>query len=57
MSNRGARRKACGGKASHPDLDTARAHAQSLKARGGDARPFLCRWCHRWHLGHPGREL
>ena len=60
-SKRRIRRNECGSKKRHAS-QAAAILAIKLTSRGdfnkSPMRPYLCKWCHKWHVGHfdPGAQ-
>lgn len=53
-SKRRQRRKACEGKVRHSGPDAAFAVMRALTRRRLDhGKPYPCRFCKGWHIGHP----
>lgn len=52
-SKRHMRRRSCEGKRRHANRGAAIAQIRSIGARlYGDVEPYLCQFCHGWHVGH-----
>lgn len=53
--------RSCTGKVQHESLKRALRAVASLvrkkEAVRGELQPYECRFCHKWHIGHPRREL
>jgi len=56
-SKRALRRRACEGKHKHATLEEAQAHVVALaRSRGAQGlRPYHCKFCGSYHVGHRGR--
>lgn len=56
-SKRRMRRKGCAGKVKHATQAAAVAHAISLLRKDGESLgTYRCRFCKKWHVGHPIRK-
>jgi hypothetical protein len=53
--------RSCTNKVRHPSLKYASRALRIMIRKGsaerGELAPYLCRFCHGWHLGHPPVEL
>lgn len=57
-SGRAQRRRACVGKVRLPSEEVAVRVARLMSRRTGSLLlPYRCRWCGRWHVGHPCRRV
>jgi hypothetical protein len=52
-SKRRLRAKSCEGKMKHESM--AKAHV-AAKHTGPDVHPYACRWCGKYHVGHPTHQ-
>lgn len=50
-SLRRVRRKSCEGKVPHETRDAAKI-ASRRTGNGHETKPYLCKFCRRWHVGH-----
>ena len=46
--------RGCGSKVPHSTRAEARSFARQGRRANGALRPYRCRWCPGWHLGHRG---
>ena len=57
-SKRHVRRKACEGKVKFTDQEKATKAAYSyLKSYGQYMHTYKCKFCSRWHIGHPPKAV
>lgn len=56
-SKRARRRRSCEGKQRHTSREHAQRHARHLIYKGGHYVPYLCQFCHHWHVGRPSRKV
>lgn len=51
-SKRRLRRQACEGKRAYYEREAAQLEANRLWKGGERVRPYQCKFCKRWHIGH-----
>jgi hypothetical protein len=57
-SKRAQRRRACEGKRGFETIEDAKAAAREYALSFGDSlTPYRCRFCGRFHVGHPPKEV
>lgn len=56
-SKRRIRRKMCEGKKRHASREAAMVAVSRLAKKGAYTTPYLCRFCHGWHVGHPSAAV
>ncbi|MDY7027968.1 MAG: hypothetical protein SVR04_06700 [Spirochaetota bacterium] len=55
-SKRRIRRRSCEGKVRHESLEAAKIACREMRRQGEIVRPYHCRFCGGYHVGHYNRR-